>query len=667
MNTGDSRKKSILILGMHRSGTSALTRVVNLLGAEVGADLLPAAADNPSGFWEHRGIVSIHDQLLRSFGRSWHDLRAMPQGWLESAAADMAREQLTALLTTEFADTALWAVKDPRLCRLLPLWHRVLAELHVEAHAVLVLRHPDEVSASLLARDGIAVEYTRLSWLQHMAEAELGSRGFSRSVISYDNLLLDWSSCMKRLSEDMLMEWPVPTELASAEVSKFLNAGARNHDARSASGRLPQTIELVYKVLLSKANQQEKTWQTIEAATDSYRTSAEVFIDAIDAVSASLSSAQTQIDHKTVEYARLSSRLDGLFRSIEENNTRTYLHNGPTDSGLLKDVAKIYWRRADETYAEERSVSVTHGGMRELTGLRFEIPEGCLADFIRFDPSEFPGEFRINAVHVGGVSITDFDRGLSANGSHIVSSIAGELRIASVDTDPNIELDVSKLGLAMDRAVAIELSCCRITPYGELRDLIESALLMQKAEVANSVTALLEKPFRTNVDRLDALADQLVFSERARIDGHQELERKVSEFAEKLDNIRKSQQQSDSNLNMLTERLDEFAKIATENVAQFRDAEAKHASALEKSALETSTNLETVQRRQDQVEAGVKVVANQVKELATVCTDNFGQSRSAEAQQILETADLKMRLDAILTHQQRTFMDRFRRKKLRSL
>ena len=53
-------RKVILVLGMHRSGTSAVTRCLNLLGAEIGSKLLPPAEDNRSGFWEHADVVSIH-------------------------------------------------------------------------------------------------------------------------------------------------------------------------------------------------------------------------------------------------------------------------------------------------------------------------------------------------------------------------------------------------------------------------------------------------------------------------------------------------------------------------------------------------------------------------------------------------------------------------------
>ena len=151
------QKTAILILGMHRSGTSALTRVLNLCGVDLGTRLMPPAQDNnDSGFWEHVDAVDAHERLLFQFGRSWSDARALPDGWLESEAAAAAAQRIAALVADEFAGSRLWAVKDPRLCRFLPLWLKVLGGAGVRVKLLYALRHPDEVIASLVRRDGLA-------------------------------------------------------------------------------------------------------------------------------------------------------------------------------------------------------------------------------------------------------------------------------------------------------------------------------------------------------------------------------------------------------------------------------------------------------------------------------------------------------------------------------
>src|SRR5262249_1740037 len=72
---------AIVVLGMHRSGTSALAGMLHHLGVALGDELMPATADNPRGYWEHRDIVAINDRLMTELGRTWHDVRPLPPMW----------------------------------------------------------------------------------------------------------------------------------------------------------------------------------------------------------------------------------------------------------------------------------------------------------------------------------------------------------------------------------------------------------------------------------------------------------------------------------------------------------------------------------------------------------------------------------------------------------
>ena len=93
-----SPQRALLVLGMHRSGTSAVTRVLNLLGAHLGSELLATKADNKRGFWEHAEVVAVHERLLTALGRAWHDTRELPYGWLDSIAGRKARGEIIALI-----------------------------------------------------------------------------------------------------------------------------------------------------------------------------------------------------------------------------------------------------------------------------------------------------------------------------------------------------------------------------------------------------------------------------------------------------------------------------------------------------------------------------------------------------------------------------------------
>ena len=71
-------RQALLVAGMHRSGTSALTRVLDLHGVSLGSELLAAAADNRAGFWENRRVVDFHERLLGVVGSSWDELSPRP-------------------------------------------------------------------------------------------------------------------------------------------------------------------------------------------------------------------------------------------------------------------------------------------------------------------------------------------------------------------------------------------------------------------------------------------------------------------------------------------------------------------------------------------------------------------------------------------------------------
>ncbi|HMK62337.1 MAG TPA: hypothetical protein VK386_01860, partial [Acidimicrobiales bacterium] len=112
----------VVVLGMHRSGTSAVTRVLHLLGAAIPSrqDLL-TAYDNPDGHWESRTLVACNDQILDAFGRSWDFPPWLAPGWEQSAAASAMLPDLSAAFSSVY-DGGLWVWKDPRTCLTLPLW-----------------------------------------------------------------------------------------------------------------------------------------------------------------------------------------------------------------------------------------------------------------------------------------------------------------------------------------------------------------------------------------------------------------------------------------------------------------------------------------------------------------------------------------------------------------
>jgi hypothetical protein len=220
--------RPLLVLGMHRSGTSSLAGLAARLGASLGSRLLEANEFNPRGYGEHQGIVEIHDRFLAGQGLRW-DAARRPR--FEGAAAAEARGELRELLLREFADAPLFAAKDPRLCRLLPLWQPVLAELGARPAHVLVLRSPLEIAGSLARRDGLEPARSHLLFLEHMLAAERATRGATRSFVVYDELFSDWRGVAKRVAAECELRWPRDPEAAASEIEAFLSGDLRHHRA----------------------------------------------------------------------------------------------------------------------------------------------------------------------------------------------------------------------------------------------------------------------------------------------------------------------------------------------------------------------------------------------------------------------------------------------------
>lgn len=106
---------------MHRSGTSAVTCLLNILGLELGPYLMQPSKDNEKGYWEHKDIVVLHDQVLAALGPFWCDTRPLPEGWQHREDISRLKQDISAVIERDFAGGPLWEFKDPRTCRLLPL------------------------------------------------------------------------------------------------------------------------------------------------------------------------------------------------------------------------------------------------------------------------------------------------------------------------------------------------------------------------------------------------------------------------------------------------------------------------------------------------------------------------------------------------------------------
>lgn len=178
--------RSVVVLGMHRSGTSVVTRVISLLGLRLcRPDDLYTAPDNPTGHWESISLVAVNDRLLRQAGGTFTAPPDLPDGWERQPVATAAAERARAVFGYAYP-TGPWVWKDPRTCLTLPFWRAVLPD---DLVAVYVHREPLEVAASLARREGLGKARAIAMWERYARSGLRAAAGLPVAVVRFQDLL----------------------------------------------------------------------------------------------------------------------------------------------------------------------------------------------------------------------------------------------------------------------------------------------------------------------------------------------------------------------------------------------------------------------------------------------------------------------------------------------
>ncbi|MEO1015842.1 MAG: hypothetical protein AAFX08_11710 [Pseudomonadota bacterium] len=170
--------EALFVVGMHRSATSAVSGALQFCGYSHGHALMPAAEDNPSGFWEQSHIVNLNERMLSAIGASWADVPAYRHaGWPERGdEIDWLRgtfaKEAAGVFANAFKETdGPVAVKDPRLCLTLPIWTEAAEAAGYAPRTVLVYRDPWAVAASLERRNKTPFDTGVRLWLNYLSRA----------------------------------------------------------------------------------------------------------------------------------------------------------------------------------------------------------------------------------------------------------------------------------------------------------------------------------------------------------------------------------------------------------------------------------------------------------------------------------------------------------------
>ena len=221
--------RAVVVLGMHRSGTSAFARGLKAMGVYLGNDFLETKPDNPTGYWEDRTIVALNERILSALGLQWEDVTLIEDDFCEKPEVATIRGLAIDHLRQNFETHPLWGFKDPRTIRLLPFWRSVLETVGVEDNYLVAIRNPLSVASSLQQRQYMDAPTAHKLWLAYSVPNLHLIRARPFVVADYDFLMDDPRAELARISSALKLPAENSNEIAYF-VNEFLAADLRHSE-----------------------------------------------------------------------------------------------------------------------------------------------------------------------------------------------------------------------------------------------------------------------------------------------------------------------------------------------------------------------------------------------------------------------------------------------------
>ncbi len=234
---------------MHRSGTSVAARLLNLLGVYLGGEdrLMKAGSDNPTGFWEHRALTELNEEILGCLGGYHLEPPDLDFDWIKHPALEAIRCRARQIVQTDFAEVPRWGWKDPRNSLTLPFWQDLLPPMRY----LICLRNPVDVARSVQLRNGISFENGVRLWLKHITHAIRATHGENRSFIFYEDILSSPHEEFRRLAHFADRPELAEQESVRSQVEDFVKKMLQHFHTPLEDSMRDPALGLPAKALLS--------------------------------------------------------------------------------------------------------------------------------------------------------------------------------------------------------------------------------------------------------------------------------------------------------------------------------------------------------------------------------------------------------------------------------
>lgn len=255
MSVSSGVSEIVVVLGMHRSGTSLLGSVLHELGVNLGTELIAGDSNNAAGYYEHAGIVRWHQKLLDELDRRWTGPKGslpLPVDWLQKPETRAVQAQLTRIVAEELRQArGLWGFKDPRTSRFLPLWNDIFRELGVKPLYLLAVRGPQAVAASIVKRDALSPARAQLLWLVHNLDVLRDTGAVLQGVVEFDRWFSDLEGQSRAVVRALGLPWPEDAVDLHNRLAQHVRPELRHHESTNGYA-LPYVTE-TYDLLVEAA------------------------------------------------------------------------------------------------------------------------------------------------------------------------------------------------------------------------------------------------------------------------------------------------------------------------------------------------------------------------------------------------------------------------------
>lgn len=385
-------KSVVVVLGMHRSGTSAITKGLNLLGVSLGDNLMPPKeGENDKGFWEDLDIYRLNEAILDELGLSWD---AMSNLFFHDLGSDVYKKykaQAVELIKEKLDKVDSFGIKDPRITILLPFWKTVFSDLGLDQKFLIVIRNPKSVADSLKKRNKFEVEKSLNLWMLSVVNSVNYTQGLTNVIVDYDDFMDFPEENLYRIATHLGLTAPdIESEEYAQYIEDFLSSELRHNRVSSGSNsfsKISTEIKSAYALLLDRAlkksninkcEKQANEWnditdyfaknsnlrETIDALTvenNEYKKSNHMLNFRVDQLEKNFSDLLQEVDSIYESLASIkASRLGRIFDLVES----VYLYGllrpkvETEFKKLMSKVNKIEKSKGNKTAIHRRETSV---------------------------------------------------------------------------------------------------------------------------------------------------------------------------------------------------------------------------------------------------------------------------------------------------------------------